>query len=1233
MSQQIICQECEFANPPGSKFCNNCGARLPLGTHIICANCGNANPIDRIFCDQCGTRLIPEEPKPDEKPKDEASPASGKAAFSLPARKPGETGDLDPRNVPDWLKTGKHSEEEDEEDDQQELPRIEEITRKKHTDDLPEWLVDEADSDPIIRAPTIISTEFYKDLLDRAEVDLPQPDELFPEGDVELPDWLRDDGPKTGPQSPPAAKLAKSPGSPKSEKGLTDWLSEPPETPQTPLPPRRKEPDTGQSLTSWLSDPSEEPKDERPLAEQTDTDSLTDWLSDDSDEPVDEPPGDIQESLTNWLSDFSDEVEVTADETRPAAEKPDMDGLTDWLTPGAEEPVVEAASDIHQSLTGWLEDLPDEDQTEAEEPDAEKPESHRLTEWLSTNADIQQPVAEADSDIHISLTDWLGDFPDEDDGGEALPVVEEADSGGLTAWLTGEEEDGEPTSEAEDWDISDRLTSWLKAKDAGTTAVPTPDTPDDDTDETQAYWFLQEDELPEEESTTSEPSSPSESRFDEAARLAAWFESKPEAKPTKEHFEWLEEPEPPVAAPIKQKMPSDMDWLDETEEDLANIFQSQPGIEEDLPDWLAGVAAAAQPRIPADDEDDSHDLDDIFSAERKAAATEIDFLRETGSLRLDDDATDPSSEAEDEDTSSAAISPDELDWLAALATMGDDIPSFLDEVEEAAAEPEPFADEPVGKKAPTAPGQAAAWADHDESEEWSSPKTFKTPEEASEALPAWISQLDATRDLPDDEDELIPSDELPDWVANLRPSQGIGDSVLPGALMPENLAGVPEELVGADLPNWLQDFPRDAQELPPITMPADTQLSDIPDWLQAGLALDDADADILADSSGGTLELTPVSDEWTAILNDLPPAVPLEEMLSKAEIPDWVMALKPAELTGEAPKAQPAGPEETFGPLSGLRGVVTIEPVIALPRVAGPLKQFLVSPEQQQQVALLRQLSQNGQSTDTAVTTKISRDISGWLRPLFALVLIIAVVLGLRGETPVEIPGEVPVALSGVQFAVNRATSHNVLVAFEYTPAMAGELTPAAETLLAHLQQNESPTLTISQYTTGATLAEQIGGRSVTHLGYLPGGAIGLRWLGECLNENANCDRLFGRPLTADEQRQLQNVALIIVLTSDRQSLVNWIEQVGASDDRPMVAGVTQALAPIAAPYFETQQLEGVLNGVPGTAVYEQTYFTGNPHTQSLFSAQVTAQMLLIVVLLLGALIYIISGMIERRRT
>jgi len=49
----MACPQCRQENPPGSRFCNGCGAKLEYSCHA----CGHANPLGNRFCNGCGSPL------------------------------------------------------------------------------------------------------------------------------------------------------------------------------------------------------------------------------------------------------------------------------------------------------------------------------------------------------------------------------------------------------------------------------------------------------------------------------------------------------------------------------------------------------------------------------------------------------------------------------------------------------------------------------------------------------------------------------------------------------------------------------------------------------------------------------------------------------------------------------------------------------------------------------------------------------------------------------------------------------------------------------------------------------------------------------------------------------------------------------------------------------------------------------------------------------------------------
>jgi len=57
------CAVCSHENPPGAKFCQQCGARL----EIRCARCGSELPLSARFCHDCGLPAVdttPATPEP-----------------------------------------------------------------------------------------------------------------------------------------------------------------------------------------------------------------------------------------------------------------------------------------------------------------------------------------------------------------------------------------------------------------------------------------------------------------------------------------------------------------------------------------------------------------------------------------------------------------------------------------------------------------------------------------------------------------------------------------------------------------------------------------------------------------------------------------------------------------------------------------------------------------------------------------------------------------------------------------------------------------------------------------------------------------------------------------------------------------------------------------------------------------------------------------------------------------
>ena len=1038
MSHEITCKECGYHNPHSSKFCNNCGAKLPLSTHIICPNCATPNTRDRIFCDTCGTRLVAEHPQL--KPEDPAESQPINKPFSLPARRPGDTGELNPKAVPDWLRTGNIGSDKADEPDEDE----DELSPSgpRDTSDLPDWLVHDSDPDPIINAPTTISTEFYKDLLQRAE-DLPQPDDLFgDEEDANLPDWLSDaDG--DGHEAP-------------ASQGLTDWLSN-------------------------LADGDEGADTAVAAAEDDEAASvgLTDWLAelDDDDDTADVYAAENAAALNDLLSD------------EPNEEADSSDWLTE-LGPPQTDVFPEPQEDLNvEDLPGWMDEL-GPIQTNLLDPT----QLAELTGPLRGTADEAEDFFDDDAGEDVSFTDL---FETSRGATESLPD-----------WLE---------------DAADKGESFLL-------------------------------DLPDQPALTETPEVISEADSD-------WFT---------------------VDEIVSQ---TDLDWLadtgnldkidDEARHELEQLDQTA--------DLFDGGLDEFQDEALADD--------DLFASDLMAG--------------------------EDED--------DDLDWLSDMAAIqtGQLVVAEVPSAATAVPEPDELEDE-----VPDEPELAP------EPDTWSS-DTFLAETAVAEDLPAWLDELDEKGETAVPSELDLNNEELPEWIASMRPSQGFIGSELPGVLsdmdIRDTLEGIPEELAGGELPDWLKDAPLDPGPVRPLVDMDTAATQEIPDWLQPDPPSATAASSPLAPAEEAAASGS--RNEWRFLLEDLPPLTPLAESLPKAEIPEWLQQLKPPELTGQPPRDL-QGPEETVGPLKGMQGVIAIEPAIARPRTASPMLPYVTTPEQLQQAALLHQIARETPTTVTTLSDRASYGTAVWLRIGLAVLLFVAILVGLRGPNLLATTGTVPAQVQAMQTAVAAAAGQPVLVAIEYTPAMAGELTPQAEMVLAQLAANGSQVIIASQYAAGTAVAETLtAGSGAQVIGYVPGEGIGLRQLGECFARRNTCDQLNGRILPAELQASLSEVGLVIVMTGDRDNLVNWVEQVGqVAPAVPLVAGVTQALAPLTHSYATTGQITGWLGGAPDAVAYAQ--LTGQPDSgmAAQLNAQVIGQLLAAVLLVVGLVVYGTTGLVNGRR-
>lgn len=1040
MKKEIICENCQFENPLGSKFCSNCGFKLPLSTHILCSNCSTPNLIDRIFCDNCGTRLVQDDPLSEDEEVAEEPPKSGRSAFSLPARQPGDTGELHPNLVPDWLIKGEQRAEEQAEDDQgqpeedepqqekigtEELSKIDELTPDKSlTDELPDWLMDQIDSDPIIPEPAGITTELYLDLVKDSEVPALDLDELSLDEESTSAD----------------------------DAAIDDWLSD-----------------------------AQEPDLEKMLEGEEETGTDADGL-----------PG-----LTELLDEANGDLEDKGK------------GLTDWLTESdthqSVTPVDKEADESVSDLNGWLSEDEPNDQLDA----LEIGEGSGLTDWLS----------EPDE----TMVD--GALSGESDAGQSEASGDEA---GLTNWLTNLDELEMASEPEEDWfseiqggEEEAGVKDWLEGLNQLTDSQPDIESKEPEGLEEEEDWFTSladEAALSDDESSTADQ---------ESLSVTAWLSDSA--------------PLDPAALEGEEAQPDDAEM--EVAEALDALFDDSP------------------PEAPAQSE---------IIEPKDAVQSEPEMTFEGEIEQPVGNQEDVLLDAFSGETSDEEGSLEGFDWLEDIEDIEKgvlDVPDEPEEVPELSDEDEPapgvFAETAVAPS--TDPSPEALEAEE-------SPDDFLGEDELGEGLPEWMNELgtplssQATDSEPSDRtiDREIEED-LPEWLTKMRPDEeGLIGSSLPSALTTDDkeisLSDVGMDLSEADLPDWLMSG---AGELPTAFLEGP---SDIPDWL--------ADADNLKDKRGS-------KEDWDSTLLDKLPPAKKEPELEKVKIPDWLLKFKPQELDEEEAQlstisglAEP-DTEAPEGKPVGISGIIKIEPAI-LPQTPLQAPSMLtISPNQTSQIELLRQLQKERRPSFFTDDREPALDMPNLWNMVVALALFFVVALSWLAPGLIPIRSTPLVAEAEAFVDILQSVSNQpILVALEFTPAMAGELNLSTQTILEQLAANNNTIIPVTQHPTAVGLFPSHSQLDINGMIVLPGNAIGLRLLTDCLNQEAlSCSAIP----TLSQIEQSDDIGLIVLITSERDTVVNWVEQVSLSTDIPIIIHTTQAVEPVSMPYIASNQIEGVI--------------------------------------------------------
>jgi hypothetical protein len=376
------------------------------------------------------------------------------------------------------------------------------------------------------------------------------------------------------------------------------------------------------------------------------------------------------------------------------------------------------------------------------------------------------------------------------------------------------------------------------------------------------------------------------------------------------------------------------------------------------------------------------------------------------------------------------------------------------------------------------------------------------------------------------------------------------------------------------------------------------------------------------------------------------PALP--ENLEHAELPRWLEAMRPIQSV-----AMPTEDEErveSVGPLAGLRGVLTAEPVVAMPHRPGVMAGNIDAlPAQMALTETLRRLliEPEVRAASRPVRAMLLTPV---IRKLMSAVLIISLLFPMMFGPLFSNSVYQPQAnIQAGQLVEALPADRMVLVALEYDASSAPEIETGATVMLEHLAQRGIPVVFISSQPNGTILGggllqlnTQLGSAMpvlAADFGYIPGGAGGLRRLGGDLRaviNNPNLNWSTG-PLAAVQG--ISDFSMIMIFAASPQSVRNWVEQVHtAAPNTPMIAMVSAASDALVFPYTQGSQpaIRGLVTGYTGAQAYRAHFLPATIATQGVsamrWQAFAGGTLALLVTLGAGIIGSLILGFIRRDR-
>jgi len=333
-------------------------------------------------------------------------------------------------------------------------------------------------------------------------------------------------------------------------------------------------------------------------------------------------------------------------------------------------------------------------------------------------------------------------------------------------------------------------------------------------------------------------------------------------------------------------------------------------------------------------------------------------------------------------------------------------------------------------------------------------------------------------------------------------------------------------------------------------------------------------------------------------------------------------------------------PEETEGPLAGLRGVIPGMAIGASMRPKSISLKLQATDEQQASAALLEQILGSETNPRALITSSFiaSQRVLRWIvAGLFLFIL--STVIFLRSQT-MPISADLPLDGDNASSAVVRVPANGkVLVVIDYEPSLAGEMEAIGGPVLDQMTLTSHPAFSfVSTSPNGSALVERLVsktgidqlGAEYHNLGFLPGGAAGV--LGFVQGP--------GEIIPASGVGKFSDYAMVIVMTDHAEAGRTWVEQLHAQrvrqvdpalSSQPLIVLASAQAGPLLQPYLSSGQITGMISGLADAARYEFMNGTRPGIARSYWDAFGVGLMMSIALIVIGSLWSLFTGMRARR--